>query len=103
MKGEVPFIKGSLPLTPASSLLPSRAVAQQMSSTYFAELRWRVIGPPRSGYVSAPAGVIGDPTTYYAGMPAGGVWKTTNGGTTWKPMFDDARVASIGAVAVARS
>src|SRR5258706_6683343 len=78
-------------------------VAQQVSPSYFAELRWRSIGPPRSGYVSAPAGVPGDPTTYYAGMPEGGVWKTTNGGTTWKPIFDDVRVASVGAVAVAPS
>jgi photosystem II stability/assembly factor-like uncharacterized protein len=47
--------------------------------------------------------VPGDPTTYYAGMPEGGVWKTTNGGTTWKPIFDDVHVASVGAVAVAPS
>ena len=72
-------------------------------SAYFAELRWRSIGPPRSGYVSAPAGVPGDPTTYYAGMPEGGIWKTTNAGNTWKPVFDDVRVASVGAVAVAAS
>src|SRR5215467_2449332 len=77
--------------------------AAHVDSAYFAELRWRSIGPPRSGYVSAPAGVPGDVTTYYAGMPEGGVWKTTNGGTTWKPVFDDARVASVGAVAVAPS
>src|SRR5262249_41473353 len=77
--------------------------AQQVSASYFAELRWRSIGPPRSGYVSAPAGVPGDPTTYYVGLPEGGVWKTTNGGTTWKPIFDEMHVASIGAVAVAPS
>src|SRR5215831_14299596 len=95
-------------LTP--TLAWSSSAAQQRSqgaahvdSALFAELRWRSIGPPRSGYVSAPAGVPGDPTTYYAGMPEGGLWKTTNGGTTWKPVFDDARVASVGAVAVAPS
>ena len=71
--------------------------------SYYADLHWRSIGPPRSGYVSAPAGITGDPTTYYAGMPEGGVWKTTNGGNTWKPVFDDVHVASIGAVAVAPS
>src|SRR5881394_2016477 len=75
----------------------------QVNPSYFGGLKWRSIGPPRSGYISAPAGVPGDPTTYYAGMPEGGVWKTTNGGTTWRPIFDDVHVASIGAVAVAPS
>src|SRR6516162_5347196 len=95
----------------ATSMLASSTSAAPQASqgathvdpAYFSELRWRSIGPPRSGYVSAPAGVPGDPTTYYAGMPEGGVWKTTNAGTTWKPIFDDARVASVGAVAVAPS
>src|SRR5580765_616327 len=77
--------------------------AQQANASYFADLRWRNVGPSRSGYVSSPAGVPGDPTTYYAGMPEGGVWKTTNGGVTWKPIFDDVHVASVGAVAVAPS
>src|SRR5690242_12420930 len=77
--------------------------AQQINPSYFGDLKWRSIGPPRSGYVSAPAGIPGDPTTYYAGMPEGGVWKTTNGGTTWKPIFDAVHVASVGAVAVAPS
>src|SRR5438128_8006782 len=77
--------------------------AQQVNPSYFGDVRWRSIGPPRSGYVSAPAGVPGDSTTYYVGLPEGGVWKTTNGGTTWKPIFDAVHVASIGAVAVAPS
>jgi len=77
--------------------------AQEVNPSYFGDLKWRSIGPPRSGYISAPAGVPGDPTTYYAGMPEGGVWKTTNGGVTWKPIFDDVHIASVGAVAVAPS
>ena len=77
--------------------------AQQVSPSYFAGLKWRSIGPPRSGYISAPAGIPGDPTTYYVGLPEGGVWKTTNGGVTWKPIFDEVRVASVGAVVVAPS
>ena len=85
-------------------ILTARALsAQQVQPSYFSELRWRSIGPPRSGYVAAPAGVPGDPTTYYAGMPEGGVWKTTNAGNTWTPVFDSVHVASIGAVAVAPS
>jgi photosystem II stability/assembly factor-like uncharacterized protein len=77
--------------------------AQAPKSGDFPDLRWRSIGPPRSGYISAPAGVPGDPTTYYVGLPEGGVWKSSNGGTTWKPIFDEVRVASVGAVAVAPS
>src|SRR5215831_8146876 len=91
----------------SSSAAPQASRASQgvghVDPAYFSELRWRSIGPPRSGYVSAPAGVPGDATTYYAGMPEGGVWRTTNGGTTWKPIFDEARVAGVGAVAVAPS
>ena len=90
-------------VTVALAHFATRAAAQQVNPAYFAELRWRSIGPPRSGYISAPAGIPGDATTYYVGTPAGGVWKTTNGGATWKPIFDGVHVASIGAVVVAPS
>jgi photosystem II stability/assembly factor-like uncharacterized protein len=66
-------------------------------------LSWRSLGPFRGGRVTAVAGVAGDPKTYYMGTPGGGVWKTTNGGVTWFPIFDHARVASIGDIAVAPS
>src|SRR6476469_7514855 len=81
----------------------SQTAASATNAAFFSDMRWRSIGPPRSGYISAPAGVPGDPTTYYIGTPEGGVWKTTNAGTTWKPIFDDMHVPSIGAVAVAPS
>ena len=66
-------------------------------------MRWRLIGPYRAGRVSAVAGIPGNPAVYYMGTPGGGVWKTTDGGRVWKPIFDTERVASIGAVAVAPS
>jgi Uncharacterized protein related to plant photosystem II stability/assembly factor len=90
----------------AFSLAPRAVVHSQSlpaNAAFFSDMHWRSIGPPRSGYISAPAGVPGDPTTYYVGTPEGGVWKTTNAGTTWKPIFDAVRVPSIGAVAVAPS
>ncbi|HEY2432338.1 MAG TPA: hypothetical protein VGI12_06655 [Vicinamibacterales bacterium] len=85
------------------SIALAAAPGDTVNPAAFAELKWRSIGPPRSGYVAAPAGVPGDPTTYYVGLPEGGVWKTTNAGTTWKPIFDAVHIASVGAVAVAAS
>jgi photosystem II stability/assembly factor-like uncharacterized protein len=69
----------------------------------FSAMRWRLIGPYRAGRVSAVAGVPGDAATYYMGTPGGGIWKTTSGGATWKPIFDDQHVASIGDIAIAPS
>jgi photosystem II stability/assembly factor-like uncharacterized protein len=65
-------------------------------------MRWRLIGPYRAGRVSAVAGVPGK-AIYYMGTPGGGVWKTSDGGRVWNPIFDDVHVASIGAIAVATS
>jgi photosystem II stability/assembly factor-like uncharacterized protein len=79
------------------------ASAQQVDVSLFSNLQWRLIGPFRAGRVTAVAGVPGDPTTYYMGTPGGGVWKTTDGGVVWKPIFDSQHVAAIGAVAVAPS
>jgi len=66
-------------------------------------LSWRLIGPFRGGRVTAVSGLAGDSKTYYMGTPGGGVWKTTNGGVTWFPIFDDAHVASISDLVVAPS
>jgi photosystem II stability/assembly factor-like uncharacterized protein len=77
--------------------------AQQVDPSLFSSLRWRLLGSMRGGRVSAVSGIPTDPTTYYMGTPGGGVWKSTDSGEVWKPIFDDAHVASIGAIAVARS
>lgn len=67
-------------------------------------LVWRNVGPFRGGRISAVSGVIGEPGTFYIGLPAGGVWKTTNAGATWWPIFDNVKDAEvIGALEVAPS
>ncbi len=68
-------------------------------------LTWRLIGPFRGGRVLAVSGVVGDTRTYYFGGVGGGVWKTTDGGLTWRPMTDKVKdmAPSIGAIAVAPS
>ncbi len=65
---------------------------------------WRLIGPYRGGRALTATGVKGDPLSYYMGAAGGGVWKTTNGGTTWENKSDkDFNVGTIGAVAVSLS
>src|SRR3981081_1721867 len=66
-------------------------------------LKWRLIGPFRGGRVVAVAGVPGDSSTFYFGAVNGGIWKTTNAGVVWVPIFDGQPVGSIGALSVAPS
>jgi hypothetical protein len=80
--------------------------AQQASASHaqlFSDMRWRNIGPLRGGRTKAIAGVPSQPFTFYIGMVNGGVWKTTNAGRTWAPIFEDQPTGSIGSVAVAPS
>ena len=84
-------------------LLAASAGAQSVPSEFVNGLKWRLIGPFRGGRVAAVSGVPGDSTTFYFGAVNGGVWKTTDAGTVWLPIFDDQSVASIGAIAVSPS
>jgi len=79
------------------------ASGQSVPLEVYGGLRWRLIGPFRGGRAVAVAGVPGNPNTFYFGAVNGGIWQTTDGGVVWKPIFDEQRVASIGALAVAPS
>lgn len=69
----------------------------------FRELEWRNIGPHRASRTKALDGVPSQPHTFYIGVVNGGVWKTTDAGRTWLPIFDSAPTGAIGALAVAPS
>lgn len=79
----------------------SSLVAQQDLS--FAEMRWRDIGPTRAGRARAAVGVPSQPNVFYAGFDNGGVWRSTDYGANWVPIFDDQPTGSIGAIGVAAS
>ncbi len=85
------------------ALLTTTAIAQPVSPDYFNGLKWRLIGPFRGGRAVAAAGVVGEPATFYFGAVNGGIWKTTDAGVVWTPIFDGQPAASIGALAIAAS
>jgi photosystem II stability/assembly factor-like uncharacterized protein len=66
-------------------------------------LEWRLLGPFRSGWSTMAVGVAQQPDTYYSAYAGGGVWKTTDGGQTWKPVTDKQPIVTVGALAVAPS
>ncbi|MEM8895787.1 MAG: sialidase, partial [Bacteroidota bacterium] len=82
--------------------ISSAALSQSLSTAQMDQLKFRHIGPVGNRVISV-AGIAGDPSTYYVGAASGGVWKTTDGGLNWAPVFDKQRVHSIGALALAPS
>ena len=81
----------------------SISAQQNVDPKTYAGMKWRLIGPFRGGRSLTAVGVVGQPNTYYFGAVSGGVWKTTDGGLSWDPIFDKQDISSIGAVAVADS
>jgi photosystem II stability/assembly factor-like uncharacterized protein len=82
------------------ALVPGRA--QERIDELYRRLPWRFIGP-EGNRVIAVAGVPSDPLVYYVGAASGGIWKTSDGGQDWVPVFDDQPVSAIGALAVSPS
>src|SRR5579871_1989106 len=66
-------------------------------------MQYRLVGPFRGGRSLTASGVPGDPDIYYFGSTGGGVWKSVDGATTFKPVFEHEKSSSIGALAVAPS
>src|SRR6201986_1877660 len=84
------------------AFLPSMDLCAQDAGS-MPDLQWRMIGPFRGGRTRAVAGVPDQPNVFYIGQVDGGVWKSTDYGRTWDPIFDGQDTQSIGAIAVAPS
>src|ERR1700756_578782 len=85
-------------------LLAATAAADHYDPTLFNGLQWRSVGPNRGGRSITSAGSASRPNEYYFGAVGGGLWKTTDGGTTWHPVTDgQLKSSSVGAVAVSES
>lgn len=77
--------------------------AQQFSQDFKQSLHWRNVGPFRASRTRAVSGVPREPNVFYMAAVNGGVWKTTDAGRTWFPIFDEQPTGSVGAIAVAIS
>src|SRR5688572_30825510 len=91
-----------LVLTTAALAVALPLHAQRPDSSSWSALKFRHIGP-EGNRVSSVAGVTDNPLVYYAGSASGGIFKTTDGGVHWAPIFDSVPVSSVGALAVAPS
>src|SRR4051812_1181680 len=85
----------------AAAGLVTPLTAQRVDPAMYSEMRWRMIGPFRASRTKAAAGIPDQPNVFYIGAVDGGVWKTTDYGRTWTPIFDEQPSGSIGATAIA--
>ncbi len=87
-----------------ASKLSGQQASRSGTESRFTGLKWRSIGPNRGGRSIAAAGSASRPFEYYFGATGGGLWKTTDGGVTWKPVSDTSfKTSSVSAVAVSES
>jgi photosystem II stability/assembly factor-like uncharacterized protein len=82
--------------------LSTRAQQIQISPDVYNEMKFRYIGPV-GNRATAVVGIPGNPNVYYVGAASGGIFKSTDGGVHWDPIFDDQPVSSIGSLAIAAS
>ena len=101
----VSTLKNKCPLVFSTIILGLLTTASfaQVSTEQLAGLKYRMIGPHRAGRTVGISGVADQPNIFYIGVNNGGVWKTTDYGHTWKPIFDAQNTGSVGDVAVAPS
>lgn len=85
------------------SIFSNFAIGQVVDLSLYQSMKWRMIGPFRAGRTVGAAGIPSQPNVFYIGVNNGGVWKTTDAGRTWKPIFDDQPTGSIGDIAIAPS
>src|SRR6267143_4142674 len=90
-------------LTLVAAAISSPVAAQKVDPSLYSSLEWRMLGPFRGGRTIGATGVRGQPNVFYVGVNNGGVWKTTDYGRVWTPIFDEQPTGSIGDVAVAPS
>ena len=85
------------------AVLFSSLCAQPFNPQLYQSIKWRNIGPFRGGRTVGAVGIPKQPNVFFIGVNNGGVWKTTDAGRVWTPIFDDQPTGSIGSIAVAPS
>ena len=103
MSGSQVWIRNLACLSLGLAALPPLSTAQSLDPRLYSEMHWRTIGPTRAGRARAVAGSPSHPNVAYIGFDNGGVWRSTDYGSSWRPIFDNESTGSIGAIAVAPS
>ena len=100
------FVRAAASLVVAGTALTVNVPlsAQALDSAVAAGFRWRTVGPANfMGRLSDVVGIPGPSKTLFVAAAGGGIWKSTNNGVTWRPVFDDKNIISMGMLAIAPS